>query len=155
MDEWKTRVSTQAAGQGLFIYDDVFINIYRLSYECVQFFPFIWSHCHGFLWPAWARAWYLLDTTNMSIQQTRRPAALRDAKSAQLQEKKPYAGGGLEKQLAWGLRAAPLTPSPSPVSHIQIVWLIFKRVDLGVPVSRVEKGGGGSIIHVPLLSKDD
>lgn len=88
LDGWKTRISTQAAGHGLFIYDCVFINIYRLSYKCAQFFSFIWSR-HGSLWrfqrePGTYWICYHKYEVDVSIQEIRawRPAALLSLRDA-------------------------------------------------------------------------
>lgn len=59
-----------------------------------------------------------------------------------------------EKQLA-GLVAAPMTPRLSISPHSDTVTNILDGRPWRSCKQGKKKGGGGSVIHAPLLSKDD
>lgn len=109
---------------------------------------------------------YLKYEEDVSIQEIRgrRPAALLSLPDARNRHScrrrrlinrrikmKEQKEDGAWKTTGMRSQGCPTDPHPfPPSSHIQIVWLIFYRVDLAIPVSRVKKKRRGQ--HNPHAS---
>lgn len=166
----KTWISTQAARQSLFIHDCMFINIYFLLHKWEQFYPFIWFCWHGSLQRSQREPgtfWmcshkYEVDVSIQEIR-GRRPAALLspcDALKLHSCRSRALINPRIKvkekEEEAWKTRSGPPgcpTDPPSISPHSDTVTNILD----GRPwhSCKQENGGGGSVIPVPLLSKDD